>query len=92
MDLLFNRYASPYLILDEIIGQGRLLEFIYELDEIREEEKNRELWLSKFKIFSDIEYHDFIKSLKPKIKTNNKSNLEAAIKISNDMLNNFQPS
>ena len=31
MDLLFNRYASPFLILDQMLEAGRFSEFINEL-------------------------------------------------------------
>ena len=42
MDLLFKRYASPFLMLDEMIASNRFYEFIVELGEIRQEEAEEE--------------------------------------------------
>ena len=39
MDLLFKRYANPFLLLDNLIATGRFLEFIFELIDIQNEEK-----------------------------------------------------
>lgn len=91
MDLLFERYASPFLLLDEVIKQERLMDFIYELDLIKDDEKTFNVWLHKI---DDQGYREFKESCKPK-PTNNVSkeaDLEAVIKNSNDILNSFIPS
>lgn len=88
MDLLFNRYASPYLLLDEIISQNRLVEFINELGYIKDDEKTFDVWLHKVE---DKTFDEFKESLRSKPKPNNKVNLEAAIKNSKNILNNFVP-
>lgn len=42
MDLLFKRYASPFLILDEMISNNRFTDFIHELSDIKQEENEYE--------------------------------------------------
>lgn len=37
MDLLFSRYASPFLLLDSMIGCGRFLEFVSEIHDMNNE-------------------------------------------------------
>ena len=46
MDLVFKRYSSPFLLLDNLIENGRFLEFIMELLDMHEEEQIYELWLT----------------------------------------------
>ena len=45
MDLLFKRYASPFLLLDEMLLCGRFHEFVAELMKMHNEEtENETLW------------------------------------------------
>lgn len=45
MDLLFSRYASPFLLLDQMILTDRFSAFVSELLRIRNEEKDEQtLW------------------------------------------------
>ena len=46
MDLLFKRYASPFLILDQYIQCGTLIEFALMILKQREEDRCWELYLS----------------------------------------------
>lgn len=39
MDLLFSRYASPFELLNQMIGMGSFSRFIDEFGEIRRREK-----------------------------------------------------
>ena len=41
MDLLFSEYASPFVLLDEVIGAGEFMNF---LDVFDEKHKQNELW------------------------------------------------
>ena len=88
MDLLFSKYASPYLLLDQVIEEKRLMEFIYMLYETKQEKELTDIWLHK--VF-DKNYIDFKEGLKPRIKPSNNS-LKATIKKSYNMLNKFSPS
>ncbi len=51
MDMLFKRYANPFVLLDQAIGTGRLAEFIGECVRIHNEEQrektNWEFFLHK---------------------------------------------
>lgn len=61
MDLMFTRYSNPFLLLDTIISQGRLCEFILELDGIVYEEQLYDFWIHK--VF-DKSLDEFRQSLK----------------------------
>lgn len=61
MDLLAKRYASPYLILDDMIHLGQLHEFILEVAKItREEEEEKYKWEFYLHKVFDMSYQDFI--------------------------------
>ena len=90
MDLLFKKYASPFLLLDSYISQGRLFEFILEFFKIRDEETTWEVWLYKV---HDQSFEDFKESLKG-IKDNKeftKEQLETTVTNSKDILSSFSP-
>lgn len=95
MDLVFKRYSSPFLLLDNIIENGKFLEFVLELIDTYNEEQIYDLWLHKC---YDKSYQEFKKSI---IDDGGKSNVQAAemddeqitsiINDSYEMLNNFKP-
>lgn len=87
MDLLFHRYASPFLLLDQIIPEGDLSEFVSTLWEIEEEEKEWQYFLAK--VF-DKSFTDFKKSMKPQ-KGMSKKEIETTINESMSMINSFIP-
>ena len=90
MDLLFKRYASPFLLLDGLLQTGRFTDFILKLPEIINEEKTWEVWLHRAK---DKTYDEFTRSLRttPVVEEMSKSDLEATIKHSRQMLTHFKP-
>lgn len=83
MDLLAKRYASPFVLLDEMIRQGRFFDFVCEINKIRTEERMWEVWLHK--VF-DKPFNEWRDS----IMHTNQVNLEATVKNSYEMLNNFK--
>lgn len=88
MDLLFNRYANPYLFVDEVIEQKRLVEFIGSFAEVKRENELIDVWLHKIHNKSYPEFKNSVtKTNKPNVQ-----NLKAIISNSNDMLNGFIPS
>lgn len=87
MDLLFHRYASPFLLLDQIIPSGDLADFISTVWEIRDEEMQWQYFLSK--VF-DKSFEDFKETLKPQ-KGMSKEEIEATIKDSMAMMDSFIP-
>lgn len=94
MDLLYQRYASPFSFMDGMIQTGRFSEFVESLvktvNEEREEKAQWEFWLHKV---WDGTYEKFKEEIK-----NNKENLsmskrtiETTIQNSMDILKNFNP-
>jgi hypothetical protein len=94
MDLLYQRYASPFSFMDGMIQTGRFSEFVESLvktvNEEREEKEQWEFWLHKV---WDGTYEKFKEEIK-----NNKENLsmskrtiETTIQNSMDILKNFNP-
>ncbi len=90
MDLLFKRYASPFLLLEQMIDNKRFAEFVDDFIETKREDDLIEIWLHKVfdKTFSD--FKDECNKSTPQ--QNNMVNLEATIKHSNKMLNMIIPS
>ena len=94
MDLLFKRYASPFLFMDGMIHAGRFDEFV--IDFIKtvnlelEEKYDWEFFLHKV-------YDKSYKEFKEEIKTNQQNqemsqgNIEATIQHSMDIMKNFNP-
>lgn len=87
MDLLFHRYASPFLLFDQIIPAGDLSEFVSTLWEIEEEEKEWQYFLAK--VF-DKSFSDFKESMKPQ-QGMSKQEIETTISESMSMINSFIP-
>lgn len=87
MDLLFHRYASPFLLLDQIIPAGDLSEFVSKLWEINEEEMQWQYFLAK--VF-DKSFEEFKKSMKPQ-QPMTKREIETTVRESMSMINSFIP-
>lgn len=90
MDLLFSKYASPYLLLDQVIEEKRFCEFIVEFAEAKRENELIDVWLHKINDKSYVDFKDAL--IKPKQKQFSKQSLEATIKNSRNILNGFIPS
>lgn len=89
MDLVANRYSSPFLIIDEMIQQGRFFEFVTELNTIRNEEELWDIWLHK--VF-DKGFEDWKASLHlPQEPSKNDSDVGATVKNSFEILSGFSP-
>lgn len=94
MDLLAKRYASPFVIIDEMIRAGRFYDFVVELYSILNEEKQEEIywdiWLHK--IFNQ-GWDEWRESIRTRSEAQNISelDLEATITASYELLNGFNP-
>lgn len=94
MDLLFKRYASPFLLLDVTIENGRFMAFLNELIATVNEEKIYDLWMHR--VFNK-GYEEFKKSVmkrssvRAKPTTTNKEDIQKIVKNSFETLNNFNP-
>ena len=91
MDLLFSRYASPFVLLDNLILTNSLSDFISDLFkficEEREEKTQWEFFLHKVYNKTWKEFIDEIKMSKEQKEVD----LGATLKKSKNMLENFTP-
>lgn len=92
MDLLFSKYASPFIFLDQMIALNRLSDFVSEFLQIDNENKLWELYLAcvanpyaEVASFDDFKLKCEIPAAETKI------DLEATLKNSSDILTNFKP-
>ena len=92
MDLLFKRYASPFVLLDNLILTNSLLSFITDLfNFIKEENEERVLWeFFLHKVF-DKNWGDYLKETKTSNENHENVDLNATIRKSFDMLQDFTP-
>lgn len=93
MDLLFHRYANPFILLDGFIMTSSLHQFIYDfykmLNEDRVERSEWEFFLHK--VF-DQSWDEFKESIAPTNKVENVDfDLGATFKKSKNMLKDFTP-
>lgn len=87
MDLVFHRYASPFLLLDQVVGNDELSEFVSMLWDVTDEEREWQYFLAK--VF-DKSFEDFKQAIKPQPPISRRE-LETTIKESRDMMNAFVP-
>ena len=91
MDLLFTRYASPFLLLDQLILTNSLSGYIDELFTIISEEKQEQtMWEFFLHKVYDKSWKDFVDELD--MSNEQKTvDLGATLKKSKNMLKNFTP-
>ena len=91
MDLLFVRYASPFVLLDNLIATASLRNFINDFHKFIDEEKQEE---SKWQFFLhrvfDKSWKDFCEEI-DSINKVEKIDLGATLNKSKNILNNFTP-
>lgn len=88
MDLLFKRYASPFILLDGMLETGRFFEYVKKIIDIKNDEDIYDIWIHKVHEKSYPEFRDQV------LKTNTPAkpvNLGATIRESESILNNFVP-
>lgn len=94
MDLLYQRYASPFSFMDGMISTGRFTEFVEDFVKMVSKEKEDKLDWEYFlhKVY-DMSFNEF----KEEIKTNKENQemseqtIETTVKNSLDILKNFKP-
>lgn len=91
MDLLFNRYASPFSLLDHMIENGSLSDFIEYAWEANEEKNQWEFYLNKHS--ADQSFEEFKSSIKETAANQkmSKAVLETTVIDSMTLLENFIP-
>ena len=91
MDLLFQRYASPFTLLNELILMKSLSTYIDDLFVFIGEEKQEQ---TKWEFFLHKVFDKSWKEFCEEIESTNKAekiDIGATIKKSHDILNNFTP-
>ena len=91
MDLLFKRYASPFVLLDNFIAMGSLSDFIDDFFKfINEEQQEDTKWQFFLHKVFDKSWKEFCEEIESVDKAKG-IDLGATIKKSYNMLNNFAP-
>lgn len=91
MDLIFKRYSSPFILLDELIENEMLSSFIDTLIEKTNEDLELKVWLHKVYDQSFSEFISSIHNQNAQIDTMNEDEVKTTVKKSHDILSNFQP-
>ncbi|MCI7428530.1 MAG: hypothetical protein MSS83_05435 [Methanobrevibacter sp.] len=89
MDLIFKRYSSPYLIIDQMILYESFSEFVDTIWDNNNEEKLYDLYLS-YNPFNKVDFPEF-KELAISRPEDDTKSLETTVKNSYEMLNGFNP-
>lgn len=94
MDLLFKRYADPFIFLDGMIATGRMYEFVREITAIQNKEnENNTLWEFFLHKVYDKSYSEFLQENKVQQAQPEESDIdfETTINSSYSMLQGFCP-
>ena len=87
MDLLFVRYASPFVLLDGLILTNSLKNFVDDFFDFINEDREWEFFLHKV---YDQSWSDFVKEIEQS-ENQKPVDLGATLVKSKNMLNNFTP-
>ena len=96
MDLLFKEYASPFVLLDEIIPSGMFCEFLDVFVDKHKEKQRWDFFIHKLPPWDDTSWEDFNKSLDEQEGITNvpvatEEQLGTTVSTSYQMLQNFEP-
>lgn len=96
MDLLFKRYASPFLFIEGMMKTGRFSEFVDEFVSTFNEERKTELHWNFYlhKVNNpEITFQDFIEEVETNERAVNMTEDEktSALQTAMNILNNFTP-
>lgn len=88
MDLLFKRYASPFLLIEQMIAINSFSDFVTKLMDLNDEDILWEFFLHKY--MGEQSYSEWKESLESKEVSAEEA--EEIISNSFDILNSFEPS
>ena len=94
MDLLFKRYASPFVFLDGMIQTDRFSEFVSEfVHTVNEENEDQTSWEFFLHKIQEGSFKDFKEGLENDKQNQNisASTIESTVQNSMDILNKFSP-
>lgn len=95
-DLLSNRYANPFPVINVMIANGTLSEFLTQMFEQIEEEKFWQLYLSRA-LLEEKSFDDWLTDIKGNNNQKQKKtkpidvNVEATVQKAENILQNFNP-
>lgn len=89
MDLLFKRYASPFLLVDQMLLTGQFSAFVTEVLELDTDERLWNIFLHKIEGQSFNEWKASLGQEQDKMMTKNE--IETTVNDSFDILNGFEP-
>lgn len=87
-DLLFQKYASPFSLIDELISNGDFTEWINEFIDAENDRKIMDIWLHK--VF-DKSFAEFKQSILENDEAVSDEQIETTVSNSRAILNNFIP-
>lgn len=95
MDLLFTRYASPFLLLDGYISSGCFSDFVDKFTEFKNESLEWEYYLHKLGAWDERTFDEFRRDIhhgrpNTKIERPSDEQIETTISESYDIINNFE--
>lgn len=88
MDLLFSRYASPFIFMDVLISSGRFSEGVSQIYDLSNEDKEWEFFIHK--VFNK-SFDEFKNETLSQAQEMTSENFEATVKNSKSMLQGFVP-
>ena len=94
MDLLYQRYSSPFSFMSQAIRAGRFTDFVVNfIDTVNEEKDEESLWQFYLSRVYDVSFNNFKKDLEDRKKNRDMTErtMEAIIKESDNILENFNP-
>lgn len=89
MDLLFKRYASPFLLVDQMLLTGQFSTFVTEIFDFDTDERLWNIFLHKVEGQSFNDWKASLGQESPQRMTKNE--IETTINDSFDILNGFEP-
>ena len=90
--MLYQRYSNPLMLLNQFVETGRLDEFVLEFIDIRNQEMKEKVQWEYFlhKVF-DMSWEEYASATKtPKKQEADMDKVEAQVKASLEILENFQ--
>ena len=92
MDCVFKRYSSPYSLIDDVIQNQQLCDFLDAFQEQKEEDQMWEFYLHKLPDYDNRTFEEFKESCKPQqTEKQTAEELNEIITNSEDVLQNFDP-
>ena len=89
MDLLFSKYASPQILIDQLISNGDFFEWVIEFINAENDRQTWEVWLHRIFDKSFDEFRNSVRRNQPDQMDDEQ--LETTISNSKSILNGFIP-